>query len=154
MTSITHHSLVALVSGASGGFGSAIAQLLSDAGYVVFGTSRNGTGLPTGCKGLSLDVGNQISVDDCLQQFALRSTRLDLLVNNAGIARVGACEETSVAETQETFETNFFGTIRLTQACIEQTLPRSTRSLAGEQSPSARARRGPGKTPELACSDI
>jgi NAD(P)-dependent dehydrogenase (short-subunit alcohol dehydrogenase family) len=42
--------------------------------------------------------------------------RLDVLVNNAGIAVVGAVEEVTIAEAQRQFDTKLFGLLRVTQA--------------------------------------
>jgi len=47
-----------------------------------------------------------------------RAGRLDLLVNNVGARLFGAIEETSVEEAKALFETNFFGTHRVTRAAL------------------------------------
>ncbi|MFS0646310.1 SDR family oxidoreductase [Siminovitchia sp. 179-K 8D1 HS] len=43
---------------------------------------------------------------------------VDILINNAGFAMGGFCEEVSVEEYKEQFETNFFGLIAVTQAFL------------------------------------
>jgi short-subunit dehydrogenase len=43
---------------------------------------------------------------------------VDVLVNNAGFGFAGAIEETSIEETREIFEANFFGTLQLTQTFL------------------------------------
>jgi short-subunit dehydrogenase len=50
-----------------------------------------------------------------------RSGRIDLLVNNAGfgVAPAGS-EESSIAQAQSIFDTNFFGIVRMTRAVVPQ----------------------------------
>ncbi|MDB4989126.1 MAG: oxidoreductase [Myxococcaceae bacterium] len=104
---------VALVTGASSGFGKLTVARLTRLGFEVFGTSRAGTG-----ELLALDVDSEESVADCVAQLARRAGRLDLLVNNAGRALLGACEETSAEEARALFETNFFGVLRMVSAVL------------------------------------
>ena len=44
--------------------------------------------------------------------------RLDIVVNNAGIGHYGFIEELSEAEIRNTFDTNVFGAIWITQAAL------------------------------------
>ncbi|HEX5659371.1 MAG TPA: SDR family NAD(P)-dependent oxidoreductase [Polyangiales bacterium] len=105
---------IALVTGASSGFGWVTAQRLHAAGHRVFGSSRSGRGGPAGVEMLQLDVTRQDSVARCIDSIG----PLDILVNNAGVALSGACEETSVEEAQGLFETNLFGVMRVTSAVL------------------------------------
>src|SRR5215216_1816441 len=114
---------VALVTGASSGIGEAIAQQLSKAGYKVYGASRRGGGVGQGgqqaFKMLPLDVTQDASVDAVIQHLIQLEGRIDLLVNNAGfgVAPAGA-EESSIAQAQAIFDTNFFGVVRMTRAVV------------------------------------
>lgn len=111
---------IVLVTGASSGIGQAIAELLAEAGYTVYGTSRRG-GAADGrsFEMLPLDVTSDASVTDTVAQLMQREGRIDLLVNNAGfgVAPAGA-EESSVAQAQAIFDTNFFGVVRMTRAVL------------------------------------
>lgn len=110
---------IALVTGASSGFGYAIANLLAQAGLTVFGTSRSSNANTTNnFELLPLDVRSDDSVNACVQTILHRTNRLDVLINNAGYATFGAIEETSLPEAQAQFETNFFGVARMTQAVL------------------------------------
>jgi NAD(P)-dependent dehydrogenase (short-subunit alcohol dehydrogenase family) len=113
---------VALVTGASSGIGEATAQQLSQAGYKVYGTSRRGNraGLRP-FEMLPLDVTSDASVDAAVRQLVQREGRIDLLVNNAGygVAPAGA-EESSIAQAQAIFDTNFFGMVRMVRAVVPQ----------------------------------
>jgi NAD(P)-dependent dehydrogenase (short-subunit alcohol dehydrogenase family) len=110
---------VVLVTGASSGIGRSIGELLAGKGFRVFGTSRDpGRSAPSELAMLPLDVRSDLSVDGCIRDVLLQSGRLDVLINNAGYDLAGALEETSLAEAKEQFETNFFGTARMTQAVL------------------------------------
>jgi NAD(P)-dependent dehydrogenase (short-subunit alcohol dehydrogenase family) len=76
-------SRVALVTGASSGFGQATAALLAAQGFQVFGTSRTPAHNTTGSfEPLPLDVDLEASVQTCIQKILERTGRIDLLVNN------------------------------------------------------------------------
>src|SRR5260370_29831842 len=54
---------------------------------------------------------------------------VDVLVNNAGIERTGAIEETPLADFRTCMETNYFGAIRCMQAVIPQILERGSGAI-------------------------
>lgn len=104
-----------LVTGASSGIGQATAQLLAQHGYTVFGTARKpAVAQSHGIKMVALDVRSDDSVRDCVNQVG----QIDVLVNNAGYALMGAAEETSLAEAKAQLETNFFGIVRMVNAVL------------------------------------
>jgi len=120
---------VALVTGASSGIGEATAARLAAAGYAVYGTSRRGAA--TGKRPfemLTLDVTSDASVQAVVSEVLRRAGRIDLLVNNAGFG-VGLAgdEESSVEQAWSIFDTNFFGTVRMTRAVV----PHMRRQAAG-----------------------
>jgi short-subunit dehydrogenase len=108
-----------LITGATSGIGRATADLLKREGYVVFGTSRTPSRGPgAGFEMLPLDVRADASGEACIGAVLARTGRLDVLVNNAGYALIGAIEETTVEEAKAQFETNFFGVVRMTLAVL------------------------------------
>jgi NAD(P)-dependent dehydrogenase (short-subunit alcohol dehydrogenase family) len=109
---------VALVTGASRGIGSAIAQKFVQAGYQVFGTTRQSSPMGTADRVLRLDVRDEESVQECVNTVLTQAGRIDFLINNAGISIYGASEELSLAQIKDVFETNFFGVARMTQAVL------------------------------------
>ena len=119
---MTMNKSVALVTGASSGIGKATAERLAQAGYTVYGTSRRG-GQPDQhpFEMLALDVTRDDSVAAAVAELLRRESRIDVLVNNAGfgVAPAGA-EESSLAQAQSIFDTNFFGIVRMTRAVVPQ----------------------------------
>ena len=112
---------VAVITGVSSGIGRAIAGLLSQIGFRVFGTARakvepKGPLEEVGL--VSLDVRDDDSVRSCVRTVVDRAGRIDALVNNAGYTLIGSLEETTTEEAKQLFETNFFGVLRMTQAVL------------------------------------
>ena len=118
----------ALVTGASSGFGLLAAVELARQGYVVFATMRtpaNRLALDKACHAakvkvevLPLDVTRQESIAACVEAVRRRAGRLDVLVNNAGIAIGGYFEDQSDGEIREQFETNVYGLMAMTRAAL------------------------------------
>jgi short-subunit dehydrogenase len=108
----------ALVTGASSGIGEATALALRQAGFTVFGTSRNPDKHDVPFEMVQLDVHDDASVAACVKHVKDRTERIDVLVNNAGYGIYGAVEETSIEEAKAQLETNFFGVVRMTKAVL------------------------------------
>src|SRR2546425_8031396 len=102
-------SQTVLVTGASSGIGPAIAPLLTERGFNVYGTSPKPTG-----KLIPLDVRSDDSVRACVDRVG----PIDVLVNNAGYSLMSAAEETSIDEAKAQLETNFFGAVRMVNAVL------------------------------------
>lgn len=109
---------VALVTGASSGIGQATAELLAARGFTVFGTSRAPTQVARSYTWLPLDVRSDASVEAAVQSLLEQAGRIDVLVNNAGYAQVGAIEESSIADVQAQFDTNLLGVLRVIKAVL------------------------------------
>ncbi|MFE1910291.1 SDR family oxidoreductase [Streptomyces anandii] len=112
----------ALVTGANKGIGKHIARLLAAEGFTVFVGARDAergrravAEIGDGARQLDLDVTDPASV----AAAAARVDRLDVLVNNAGIAvTLDPPEASGVAEFRDTFETNVFGVVAVTNAFL------------------------------------
>ena len=110
---------VALITGASSGIGLATAKSLRQAGYWVFGTSRNASS--KGYDGITMitcDVTDDASVSAAVASAFNQGGRIDLLVNNAGLGLLGGAEESSVAQAMALFDVNVFGVLRMTNAVL------------------------------------
>jgi NAD(P)-dependent dehydrogenase (short-subunit alcohol dehydrogenase family) len=117
---MTQRSPVVLITGTSSGIGRAIASTFAAKGFEVFGTSRNPQRNEpiAGVELLPLDVSDPASVASAVSTVIQRAGRIDVLVNNAGVGIFGAAEESSIAQAQELFDTNFFGLIRVTNEVL------------------------------------
>ena len=113
-------SKVVVVTGVSSGIGRATAEKFSQQGCQVFGTVRSiaKTQPLPGVQLVEMDVRDNDSVQRGIQSVIDSAKRIDVLVNNAGVAMVGAAEETSIDEVKWMFEANVFGALRTSQAVL------------------------------------
>ena len=132
---------IALITGANKGIGLATARLLGEAGMTVLIGARNAERGEAAAKALAqdgldasfvpIDVTSEESVRSAADTVASAHGRLDVLVNNAGIAigdRTRAAPSQTALETlRTTFETNAFGVV----AVINAFLPLLRESAAG-----------------------
>lgn len=65
-----------------------------------------------------MDVDSDISVSSTTDKIVKEMGFIDVLVNNAGIERTGAIEDTQLAEFRAVMETNYFGVIRCVHAVL------------------------------------
>ena len=111
-----------LITGASSGFGRAIAEALAARGDRVYGTTRRPAPVTASAqvRMLTMDVGDPATVDAAVARMITEAGRIDALINNAGFGIAGAIEDTSDAEAHAQFETNFFGLHRVCRAVLPQ----------------------------------
>jgi NAD(P)-dependent dehydrogenase (short-subunit alcohol dehydrogenase family) len=124
-SSTPSESLVFVVSGASRGLGHEIVRAALHAGHRVIAGARGQSALD----GLAAEFAERITVvplnvtDSAAVQAAVdtavdRFGRLDVLVNNAGYANMGAIEDVDFDDFSAQLDTNFFGVVRLTRAAL------------------------------------
>jgi NAD(P)-dependent dehydrogenase (short-subunit alcohol dehydrogenase family) len=104
---------IVLVTGASSGFGRAIAEAFAARGDTVFGASRRPVAAP-GVTPVELDVTDRASRARALESVG----EVDVLVNNAGVLEVSSWEDQDESSLRAIFETNVFGPIALARAVI------------------------------------
>jgi short-subunit dehydrogenase len=111
---------VALVTGASSGLGRIMAETLAQNGYRVFGTSRRPEAIPapSTITMITMDVDNDASVENGVNDVIEQAGRLDLVVCNAGFGVFGAIEDTPTADMTAQFQTNVFGVHRVCRATL------------------------------------
>jgi NAD(P)-dependent dehydrogenase (short-subunit alcohol dehydrogenase family) len=113
------------VTGATSGFGRAISQAVLDRGDRLVATGRDLDALETLVAGhperalaLRLDVTDPAAAREAVSAATARFGRIDVVVNNAGYAHVGAIEELSDDELRAQLEVNLFGVINVTRAAL------------------------------------
>jgi NAD(P)-dependent dehydrogenase (short-subunit alcohol dehydrogenase family) len=114
-------SKVILITGASSGIGKAIGEFLHHKGFIVYGTSRNPEKITNSVFPLlALDVRNTESIMGAVAKVIALSSRIDVVINNAGVGITGPLEEIPTAAIKNNFETNFFGPIEVMKAVLPQ----------------------------------
>lgn len=101
---------VCVITGASSGIGYATAKLFSERGYRVYGISRRGE--------LRADVKNYGEIKGTIERVVEKEGGLDILVVNAGIARVGYVEEFEISDWLEVLNTNLNGAFYTVKAAL------------------------------------
>jgi NAD(P)-dependent dehydrogenase (short-subunit alcohol dehydrogenase family) len=116
-----------LITGCSTGIGLATARHLASRGDRVYATARRPDASPelvaaraggAAIRTLPLDVTDDASVSAAVRAVLDAEGRIDVLVNNAGIGAFGTFEFVDEAVARATFETNFWGVMRVTRAVL------------------------------------
>jgi len=141
-----------IITGSSSGFGLKAVKDFADKGYQVFATMRNPQGknaqvkteleaYSSHIKVVSMDVTNDTSVKEAMENILEQAKNIDILINNAGIMFIGITEAYSVDQAKLQMETNYYGAIRTIQAVLPSMrkagsgLIINTSSIVGRMSP-------------------
>ncbi len=118
-------SKVWFITGTSSGFGLALAEEVLAKGERVVATARKPEVLqdlvkkyPETVKAVKLDVTNLDDAKNSVAEAVESFGRIDVLVNNAGYALVGAIEEASAEQVRQQFDTNVFGVLNVTREAL------------------------------------
>ena len=116
----------AVVTGAAGGIGAALAAELAQRGANLALADRNAAGLAEAAAGARalgvkvsehvLDVADRAALEALPEAVLHHHGRANILVNNAGVALGGTFDEVSLADFEWLFEINFWAPVRLTKA--------------------------------------
>ena len=122
------------VTGASKGLGLSLVKQLLARGCKVAATSRSLTDLQRSVGAghedflpLSVDLTNEVSVQQSLAAVIAKFGKIDVVVNNAGYGLVGSLEELSDKESRANFEVNVFGMLNV----IRNTMPYLRKQFSG-----------------------
>jgi len=122
-------SPVWLITGCSSGFGLSLALIALRSGHKVIATSRNPSKTPALVAQVEALGGVWHQLDVCSPEAELQEVlrkagkvfgAIDILVNNAAYALLGAFETISDVEARAQMETNFFGPVTLTRLLLPQ----------------------------------
>lgn len=118
----TDKQKVVLITGTAHGIGKSTAQYLIEKGHIVYGgdilIEENLYLNDIGGVALVMDVTKQDHVDNAINQVIAEQGRIDVLVNNAGIAVGSAIEDVSMEDALYQFEVNLFGIGRTVKATL------------------------------------
>ncbi|WP_102346762.1 oxidoreductase [Bacillus sp. Marseille-P3661] len=121
---------VAIVTGASSGFGLLTSVALAREGYKVIATMRNldkseklltfadQAHVSSQIEMIELDVTDVSRIEVVIKDLIHRFGRINLLVNNAGYAAGGFTEELQIDEWRRQFDVNFFGMVAVTKEVL------------------------------------
>jgi NAD(P)-dependent dehydrogenase (short-subunit alcohol dehydrogenase family) len=119
---------VAVVTGSSSGIGYETSLIFARNQFMTYATMRNLSKsdrlrdiiskekIPLNIT--QLDVNDDSSVNNAIDNIIREYGRIDILVNNAGYDFFGSLEESSLEEIKQQFETNVFGVMRATKAVV------------------------------------
>jgi 3-oxoacyl-[acyl-carrier protein] reductase len=118
---------VAIVTGAAGAIGLAIARTLAADGLHVIRADRDGDALKRtaadfadlpGVSELPLDITDEPGVDKAFVQVIADHGRIDVVVNNAGITRDRPLHKMSLADFRDVIDVNLVGTFLMSRAAF------------------------------------
>jgi len=121
---------VALITGASSGFGLLTSIELAKAGFRVVATMRDlsrrakldqaasAAAVADKIDARALDVTHFPEIATVVDTVVRDYRRIDVLINNAGFAMAGFAEDIRLDELRQQLETNFFGAVAMTKAVL------------------------------------
>ena len=120
--------LVAIVTGAGSGIGLEVAKGLTERGATVFGFDINQGEMGSVATFIKCDIADATSVNSAFAEFKKASSKLDILINNAGIGSLTTVENETDEIWHKVLNVNVVGTARVSRAAIP--LLRASKSAA------------------------
>jgi NAD(P)-dependent dehydrogenase (short-subunit alcohol dehydrogenase family) len=118
---------VCIVTGAASGIGLATAQLCEAEGATVVAADLDGTPY-------RVDVADEVQTQSLAAATAAEHGRIDVLVNNAGIAGVGDVEETSLELWEQVMRVNARGVFLMSRAVVPTMIAQRSGSIVNMSS--------------------
>lgn len=123
---------IAVVTGASSGFGAMTARALAEAGHTVYAGMRDVAGRNAAAAAelaefaaggraayaVEMDVADQSSVDAAIDRIVTENGRLDVVVHNAGHMTLGPVEAFTVEQIASVYDVNVLSTQRVNRAAL------------------------------------
>lgn len=105
---------VIIITGTRKGLGFSLSNFFLEQGDIVFGCSRRPSSLQhENYTHFLIDVSDEIAVIDMIRSIYKKHRRIDILINNAGIASMNHFLLTPYSISRKIMDTNFFGTMLL-----------------------------------------
>lgn len=130
---------VALITGAAGGIGGAVVKELAKAGLHVAAVDRDESDLKClmdqmlneglMCTGYSADVRNSEEIERMIETIETNLGPIDVLVNVAGIMKMGTVDSLSNDDWEEAFGVNSTGVFNLSRAVSKRMIKRKKGSI-------------------------
>jgi len=132
---------VALITGTSSGIGRLAVETLARAGHTVYATmrDRNGRNREAGdsllrlasehslaIRVLEMDVQHGEAIEGVVDEILRETSRIDVVVNNAGLMSIGLAEGYTEAQTAHQLDVNFLGPVRVCRAVLPHLRARRT----------------------------
>jgi NADP-dependent 3-hydroxy acid dehydrogenase YdfG len=118
-------SKVWFITGSNSGFGRSLSEAVLAKGDKVVATTRHPEAIadlvkqyPDTAKAVRLDITKSEEISSAIDMALSTFDRIDVLVNNAGIATMGAVEEIGDEQIRHQFEVNCFGTLNVIKAML------------------------------------
>ena len=115
-------SRIVLITGCSSGIGNALARGFASHGDTVIATARKPETLAdleaAGCEIHGLDVNDEASIDALVAHIEAKHGKLDVLLNNAGVAAMGPIIEVPAEVMRSVLETNTIAPVIMAQKCL------------------------------------
>jgi len=109
-------SQITVITGTSKGIGQSLANYYLDNGEIVIGCSRGGSSIKhENYRHFSLEVNDEKAVIKMIRAIKKEFGKIDILLNNAGMASMNHILTTSVSSVEKIFATNFLGTFIFTR---------------------------------------
>ncbi len=109
--------MIVIITGSSTGIGFAMAEYFGQIGHKVYGLSRKNvvsdffTTIPT-------DITDLQQVENAISQILSEESRIDVLINNAGMGMVGAVEDSTKEDIVKLFNLNLVGAVQMMSAVL------------------------------------
>lgn len=108
-----------LITGSSAGIGFTLAEYFGKKGHTVYGLSRKKTESQY-FKTIPTDITDNTQVQNAIAEILTTESRIDVLINNAGMGMVGAVEDSTQEEILRLFNLNLVGSVQMMTAVLSK----------------------------------
>jgi len=108
---------VIIITGASSGFGKAVAERLAQKGHTIYGICRREM-KASSINYMQADIRDKERIRQIVNTIYEKENHIDVLINNAGMGIGGALELATTEEIQAQMGVNFMGCVNMCQAVL------------------------------------